>query len=518
MLAFISAFFIGACGIVIWSLKGVINRRLFLWFPLITLLLVLWIIWLAIPIEQISPVIITNWFRLGTLSTAFLFSVTKENWILCFSCITACFTILVTAPLRVNRRYDVDEWIQISFLTAHMLLAVSSQTLWALVAVWVSFDLFVFVKELFSYQENKIKDNYYINQILSWFLLLISAAISKASNEGYLISVIPGISYFFLLLAGFMRLFRRNEFQPDERRFTPRTGLLWEVSRVMISLGWIWQYRFNIELMPDEGLSLIFLIFGIFLVLPSRFMRQAMKFVRLKIFLIICSLFFAFSEFPAGFLAFLSIVVLISGLLDSELDITIPKVVFMAIISFLVSALPFSPYYPEFQKWQLGSSGFSWIFSLMLVIIMAQLMFELINAKLKIPFVSGEFWQRGFSQIVLGIQVISSIAVTLKNISAKEYFKGYWWAGSVTFLLGLIIYLILQKASFVSLLTIVDTVYAKLDAVQKKMQYSKGTIDIIDPIAKTINVINTQLEGNAGLLWSLVILALLVSAIGARVL
>jgi len=511
MLAFTSAiiiFIFASCGLLA---ERWVKRRFFLWIPLALLVFALWVIWLLVPIGKQAAFIETNWFRIGALNVAFLFRGSIENWFLCFSWLTACLTILVSAPLRIYRQRDVDFWIQSAYFTSLGILAASLQTLWALAIVWVVFDTFQWLMDKFQVEPSKIISFTLPNRVVSWFLLLVSSTLSGLSNEGFLISLLPQTSFLLLLLAAYLRIFPQSEAEKPERG-SSLTKFILRAAQITISFGWLWQYKTGAESFFLQATIIVLLCVSVVIIGLKSFTREMVTIQLFEFFIIAASIFFVIFKLPSAMVLILSAWVVYGAILDSSLQHFMPRILFFSIIAFLFSALPFAPLFPIFTIWQ--SSLVSTILPLLILIIWTYEFYilKITHTQSTIPIPGNEPWQQGLALGIITLDIFAAGIVTLKVVPVALIFTGLWWVGIPTIFASLVFFGVSQKLEFSN--------YGRINKVWNSMNYklknstffSSLILTLIKSISTTIEFVNAQLEGSGGILWALVILALFLSA------
>lgn len=508
MLAFLSALLISVFTITVWFLKRFVKRRLFLWVPLIILVFFVWLIWLILPIGQYPNLVSTNWFRLGALNSTFILSTTVDNWVLCFSYLTACLTVLITAPLRIHRQHDVGKWIESAILLVFGILAVTLQTLWALVALWFIFDIFSWLMNRRA--ETKIQHNSNLNSkhIFSWFLILVAASISQIHMEGWMIALLPQISFGLILFASVFRIVNWTSPEPKNQK-----NYLIQITEVIIGLSWVWQYHLPIENTVLQFFT--YIILGLFFVifLMFYFSGNSSNFAYLKYFSIITTVFFINTGYSSGILFFFSCLIMIGGLLDSDMNQVISGKVFIFFLGFIASGIPFALFFPHLHSWQIKLFDLKYFLNSLIIMEFTIIVLRFTNSLPKIPFLESDTRQQGFAYAVMGVQVFSVFLVSIKLIPLTELFNGLWWIGIGIFFTSILIFFFYKRKE----ITIVT---------QLKASFMQGFISFQNPtrivnvpnltlqfFSKIIKQINIQLEGSGGLLWALVILALFISAL-----
>ncbi len=107
--------------------------------------LLVWVLYIISRIKLPEGLKIFNWSPLGIGSDPLLFSLSKQTWIFAFLLVSLLVGVIFTDTVRLGRGDYLTTWTGSMVLTAVGLLSVYSQTLLAVIITWTIIDIVEFV-------------------------------------------------------------------------------------------------------------------------------------------------------------------------------------------------------------------------------------------------------------------------------------------------------------------------------------------------------------------------------------
>jgi hypothetical protein len=179
-------------------------RTAHIWMILVSISLLEWLMLVLFRVENIRPLVLSNWFSIGEIPIGLQFQVTNRNWPISFSILTALPALLLTGIARLNVRKDLFSWsagilfVGISFLT------VIASDLWALVILWTVFDLLEIFYHLVivpSLETTQLKRSLVLRFFGSLFLIYNTALLSRSGINPLVENISGEQSTLFVLAA-----------------------------------------------------------------------------------------------------------------------------------------------------------------------------------------------------------------------------------------------------------------------------------------------------------------------------
>ncbi len=181
-------------------------RTAYIWMLFVFINTISWLLILIIPRGSFSPLILSNWFRLGDINIGLNFALNDQNWILALSLLAFNLSYFLTGIARLDVRNDPISWIFQLLMTAFAFLAIMSADLWSLVLIWTALDLLnlVFDKMITKSAGSQISYNKLIFKFLGSILLIWNVALLNTTGFNPLLSGVlasaGGYSLFFAAL------------------------------------------------------------------------------------------------------------------------------------------------------------------------------------------------------------------------------------------------------------------------------------------------------------------------------
>lgn len=490
-------------------------RTAHIWMILVSFSLIQWLMLILIRIENINPLIISNWFSIGEIPVGLQFQVTTRNWPIAFSILTAMPALLLTGIARLNVRKDLISWSGGIIFIGISILTVIASDLWAVVIFWTVFDLIeVFYRlVIMPTSDQSGLQRSLVLRFLGSLLFIYNTALLSSSGINPLVANISGEqSALFVLAAvlhsGVLPLNQSGDLvqgsQTEKIIHRLVKILLLTTSISILSFFSAPDLQFPIDLGLYVLLFILLIQFGIQLNLGKieEFNEKWQFFIMLFIVL----LFYNFGNLGFWIAAFfISSLFLILYTHRNKSSIIFPLLLLV-----LISGLPYSLN-------AFGVRGFihtDFQIPLIFMIVFLSLFLGRFLRTIKQERDEIEEMEPLYQIVYLSgllVMVLSTGLIAFKNIGTPQEEFSFWWLGMFVLLLtGLFIFLFTKKN-----LKILDRLKPDRSAITIKILSLDWFFNIGDAAAKRMKNLaagfSGLLEGAGGLLWALVLLVLILS-------
>jgi len=192
---------------ITYILKSRGVRHSYLWFLMAAVVFAAWLLLLFIPVENIRPIQIDPWFRVSGESVSLSYSINSGNWELVFFLIGMLLTFLMTASVELSSSDRFLLWALVIFLFAAVILSVSADTLWSLVLGWTLLDFLIISGQiLFGGPEIRLSAilNKSVFKLMGSVFLLGATAYYSGGRLDLNIDEIPGNAQTLLFTASLL--------------------------------------------------------------------------------------------------------------------------------------------------------------------------------------------------------------------------------------------------------------------------------------------------------------------------
>jgi hypothetical protein len=500
----------------IFKKRGI--RTAYIWMFLVFISLVLWPLILIIPKDNISPLIISNWFNISNRSINLRFSLTSQNWILAFSLLTYNLAFFLTGIARLNTKIDFPFWLIQIIFTAFSFLAILSADLWSLIIFWTALDLLDFISQ--KYILKKVLGTSYFRRLvfkIIGIMLLVwnISMISKTGTSLALADITNFVPNFSLFLSALLHsgIFPINI--DSEKRSEEETGKLLNSFSKIISFT----VSFSLIIyLPAPEMPLFVYIFTslisyffIFIAMIQWIFRKDLD-DSLNYLLIGMASFFGYL-YLSGASQFITfwLVILIISILWLFLFTHRGKqlLVFPIISTFFVSGLPLTINV-------LGPRGFNGNNSYIDVLILIGMNILFLVGYVKYAFQKNnkfmdlEVWYQTAYLSGLFLMLLSVALIIFNSFYSLENEIGSWWIGMTVLLLSATGYFFAVRKNFFDNLSQKDS-RISFSVVWKFLTFDwvfETTSFIETKTSGAINSLSALLEGEGGILWALLLLLL----------
>jgi hypothetical protein len=491
-------------------------RTAHIWMILVSFSLVEWLMLILIRVENIAPLGLNDWFRIGEISLGLQFQVTYRNWPIAFSILTAMPVLLITGIARLNVRKDLISWSSGIIFIAISFLTVIASDLWAVVILWTVFDLI----EIFYYMvivptsdQSGLQRSLVIRFIGSLLLIYNTALLSRSGINPLVANITGEQSALFVLAAvlhsGVLPLINQSGDLDQASQTEKIIHRLIKILLLTISISILSFFSSpNLQFPVDLSLSvlLIFLLIQFGIQLNSGKIEEFNEKWQVFITLFIVFLFYNFGNIVFWITVFyISSIFLILYTHRNKSSIIFPLILLV-----LISGLPYTLN-------TFGVRGFvniDFLIPIVLSVIFLSLFLGRFYRTIKQEREEIEAMEPLYQIVYLSgllVIVLSAGLITFKFIGPPQEELSLWWLGLVGLLLtGLFIFLSTKKN-----IKIFSRLKLDRSTVTIKILSLDWLFNLGDAIAKRMKNLaagfSDLLEGAGGLLWALVLLVLILS-------
>ena len=495
-------------------------RMAYIWLLPAFITLVCWSLFLVLPVPATASVIKIPWLYSLEESGSLVFNLDSNSWGFVFLLISLVLSYFFTLPIRLEQEKRTVLWIGWMLLSISAVLSFTAGSIITLILAWTLFDLVDFAFSFFvlktAAEEQSLAEPY-LSKILSVSLLIVANVFLKPGSTQLIPNSLQPIAYFLILFAA---VFRTGLF-PFRlvKRADDQSGVSFEflkkITLVLSGFSLLSHLPANfLNVISNSLLGIIFLFLSLFFTIISLFKHANTYEVWLDG--VIClAIISVFSGNPQTLLGWAGVVMAGAGV-QQFYSMRSSRFNYSALLGVVaVSGLPLTIGLVALNG--LSSKGnFLWeilclpVYSLLLL----DLIQKIITPQKDKPAV--ESWYLAVYFFGLFLLALSPFALIVKRvITSTDAFEN-WWMGVLVAVITLAAFLLNLRQK---------------DLKTKLEEYSNKLAPILDflcfnwlnEVWKWVSLIITEvfsfitqlLEGEGGVIWAIVILALLVSIIGA---
>lgn len=487
--------------------------------------LLAWLLLAGSPTRLFPEVDLSGWIPDENGSLAIIFRLDRVAWQYAFAIIALNVAVLFTSSARIHVRNETYHWAGTLVLSAIALLACAALSPISLILAWTLLDFLELGLILFNRSDRKIDASNLASFTWRVFGTLIFAGVfilAGAEGEMPTFKELPPAFFPAITLAVILRLgvFPIRQGASVESPITRGAGnaiTLMAPATALVFLG-----RLKGEYILSNLVVALLLAFMVLYTLYAALKWQSADgelggrpfwVISLAVFGLACML----HGQPQSSIAWGMILLLGGG----GLFLASPRNKWVSIllmgIFFGISGIPGSP---SMSAWY-GIIQGSIIFSVPVFMFAAAFLFSGFLKFAQIPggdFTGVDRWVKVVFPSGLGILIISQWIIFIRNLPGSFTFT-YWWIGVIVFILAMLIFLwqqqllpksTLKRFQWLSTAGKAITV-TRLDAVFGLKWLYKTAKIIFNLIQRILNLVSAVLEGQGGILWAILLLALLIS-------
>jgi len=506
-----------AVALALLRLRGM--RMAYIWLLLAFITLVCWTLFLVLPVPAVASVIKIPWLYSLAESGSLVFNLDSNSWGFVFLLISLVLGYFFTLPIRLELEKRTVLWIGWLLLSIIAVLAFTAGNIITLILAWTLFDLLDFAFTFFvlkSGVEGHSFTEASLPKILSVSLLIVAAVFLGSGSDQLISNSLQPIAYLLILFAA---LFRTGLFPMQTAKSTgDQSGIsfkfLKKIALVLSGFSLLSHLPANfLNGISSSLLSIFFLVFSLVFALISLSIGPETRDAWLDS--IIClALISVFSGNPRSLLGWAGVVMAAAGM-QQFYSLRNSGFNFFALLGVVaVSSLPFSIGLVALNG--LSANGLLvWeiiclpVYSVLLLVLIQ----NLLTSQKENSTV--ETWYLAVYLFGLFLLALSPLAIVIKNAEINARAFENWWMGLAVAILTLAALLLnsQQKALRSKLAKFSKAFNPLLDFL--RFGWLNGVWKWISlVITEVFSFITQLLEGEGGVIWAIVILALLVSIIG----
>ena len=487
-----------------------------------------WVIYLRWHLPQLA--VLKDWLPFTQFTDSPIFGLDGASWPYMFGLAVVCLAVILTASVRLEYNVSPYAWVGVLSLVGVGMLAVLSANLLTLILAWTLIDLI----ELVILQANSSVRTLGIQTVISFgirvtgtVLAMVAALISRSQNLAPTFAELPPVNALLLLLAVGLRLGVLPLSLPSAQTLIMRRGLGTTLRMAPAASALVVLARLPADGISQPVGSLLLAFCALATLYAAVVWASASSEISGRPYWLIALSGLAVASViegrPSASLAW-GLALILPGSLLFLFSARRRQVLYLPALGLLTfSGLPFTPaasgwlgvFNPPFQIWQV-----------LLLIAHAVVMLGYVRFMLAPgdDLARMERWIQAAYPLGLGMIVLGAIFTGLVGWPGS-FSPGMWWAGPASAALaalagtGVIIWR--QRASQETALTrwytnALHVTAAFLAGLLNLGWLYRGMWWVYRRMAQAIQLITDILEGDGGVLWAMVLLALLFSLLQSR--
>ena len=518
MLLLLPLIFYGLTAIVLGILRLRGMRMAFLWLLPVFISLACWIIFLVTPIPSSANLLkIPGLFSLSA-DEGLSFIIDSSSWGFIYLVISLVLGYFLTMVIRLEKEKRTWLWVGWVLLCMAAIFSFSAGNLTTLILAWVLFDLLDILFTYFILKLNEIRDSlnqFLPSRVISVLLLITAGIFLPAETPQWLPSPLDPAAYFLLLLAGLFRTGLLPTHTLDQPEAENRSSFLL-VKRILPVLAGFSLLSFLpinfLNQISQILLSVFFLILAIVFIILL--IQKRRNFTNLWLNSLIClGCIAVISGTPIAMLGWGGVALLGLSIPYFFTHRTDRIKIFALLGVFSLSGIPYSIGALALAGLT-SASSFLWLIPVLPVYVFLLVLFI---DDVQMPYDEGRAAEPLYLAVhLMGLFIMSfsSFAILIKNAQLAGSVLKYWWAGITVVILCLVMILLKRKVHLKSFsngkltnsLVFINRLFA-FQWLEKLWRWLAWFLSGI------INFLTQLLAGEGGVIWAIVILALLVSLI-----
>ena len=119
--------------------KGV--RLAYLWMIFIFTTSIVWLLLFIIQPDEISPLVVKNWIKIGSTPVDLTLELNSTNWPISVSYFTILLSYLLTSIVRLRGNKSLYTWVEMTVLVISGWLVLLARDYWSILITWTLIDL-----------------------------------------------------------------------------------------------------------------------------------------------------------------------------------------------------------------------------------------------------------------------------------------------------------------------------------------------------------------------------------------
>jgi len=490
--------------------KGV--RLAYLWMIFIFTTSIVWLLLFIIQPDEISPLVVKNWIKIGSTPVDLTLEINSINWPISVSYFTILLSYLLTSIVRLRGNKSLYAWVEMTVLVISGWLVLLARDYWSILITWTLID---FVELIFHLRYKMLDpERFYFHFLVKFIgsmLLVFGISMSFQVNPQSLFeNNIEGVGTVILLAA----ILHSGIFF-DTQKKSPKINYS-QNSLIFLRIISFTASFFVLTYITDHRLSFLSEIIIKILFLGTAIwgahkwamgLNESYRFQELLLAFGGMVGYLYLTGSGAAIVYWLILMLMPIGwlFLYSDRDLWINIFWFFCI--FMMSGLPFSLTFQGLKEFLINGS-------LIDLLLMTMPMRLVISGYIKHALEkSGKYnslepWYKIFYLFGLFLPLISMSAVVLKNtgLIANEF--GGWWIGSVILSLSIMVffYQVKSKNQIIEFKNVRELRIGSISVSFKIAQMISKKVYFL--FENLLTFISRLFEGAGGILWAVVFLAL----------
>jgi hypothetical protein len=485
-----------------------------------------WLFFLIAPLKLFSPLQIGSWITASGETSQLVFILDSTSWVYVFSLASLLLAVLITASTRLNYPNQPSVWIGSLSITAIGFLVVSANTLLTLALVWTAIDVLELVTVL-SISKNKDAESHalfsFLFKIISTLVVIIAMILGyRHGTEPALANSTSEVSI-CLLIAAVLRLGVLPFRFPAESDTPLGRGLGTVMQMVSPASSFMLLSHLSVDIASNSWVSFLLVIIalvGLYVAARWAFAPNEIKgrpylLVALAAVAVTCVI----SQHPEAVTAWGEVYLLAAGVLFLYSERS-NGVMWIALLGLLgASTLPVSP--ANYGWAGLFPEGFD-LLGVVYVVVVAFILFGYFKHLLRPEgnFSRLDRWIQRTYPAGLFLLIIAQAVIFYRTFSSSFRVQ-YWWAGAAASILALASVVawnrLQQQTTLSARQNLFSLITSRISNWLNNVLSFNWLYHILEVVYgglfSVVQVLSETLEGEGGVLWALVLLALLVSII-----
>lgn len=493
-------------------------RLAYVWLLLTFTGLIILAILLFISSERINPLYIQNWYKTGNSQLTLIFRINQTNWPVLTALMALHVAFLLTTTARQDFRREFIFWIVEAGEVALSFAILTAADLWALVFTWTALDVADLVYKILIRETTDFEGLYrsYILKLAGSLLLIMNAAQLAGNNQSILLESLPAsnsTSIFFsaILHSGILPLLPINRSKKEVETLLDYFTFLFPLVNSLFLI--IYLPQIDLSLFVSLAMQLLFII--LFLYFVAKWLNASDE---------VSGTYSLLYSFPAyigyRFLVnlhtnavswFVVLLICVTWLLlfnrRGRSVVLLPVFILISL-----TGLPFSLVSYGSNSNLISSVTISSLFLIVFHVLFftgfARLLFqpkaqfEDLESSFQVTYLTGLF-----------LPILSLAAITFRSMGSIMGELSSWWAGSSILIISIGLYFWLKRKTTQKTSGDSDkkSRLEKLSNLLSMDWFFVAANYVVTRIKPLVSGFSTLLEGEGGMLWSIVFLALLIT-------